>query len=94
VEPVEGDRDQPETIEAALAGVDRVFLLTTQSSRQPDWEHSVIWAAAGAGVAHLVKLSVFRAEEQSPLQFARQHGRRSGHLSSPALRRRSFAQCS
>lgn len=73
VEPVVGDLDRPETIEAALAGVDRVFLLTTQSSRQPDWERAVIAAAARAGVAHLVKLSVFRADERSPLRFARQH---------------------
>jgi uncharacterized protein YbjT (DUF2867 family) len=73
VEQVVGDLDRPETIEAALGGVDRLFLLTTQSSLQPDWERSVIAAAADAGVAHLVKLSVFRADEQSPLQFVRQH---------------------
>jgi uncharacterized protein YbjT (DUF2867 family) len=73
VEPVAGDLERPETIEAALAGVERVFLLTTQSGRQPDWERSVIGAAARAGVAHLVKLSVFRADERSPLRFARQH---------------------
>jgi uncharacterized protein YbjT (DUF2867 family) len=73
VERVVGDLNRPETIEAALAGVDRLFLLTTQSSRQPDWERTVIAAAARAGVAHVVKLSVFRADERSPLQFARQH---------------------
>src|SRR5215217_3104110 len=73
VEQGVGDLDRPETIEAALAGVDRLFLLTTQSDRQPDWERSVIGAAAGAGVAHLVKLTVFRADERSPLRFARQH---------------------
>lgn len=94
VEPVVGDLDRPETIEAALAGVDRVFLLTTQSSRQPDWERAVIAAAARAGVAHLVKLSVFRADERSPLRFARHIGRRSGHLSSLALPGRWFARCS
>ena len=73
VEQVVGDLDRPETIEAALGGVDRLFLLTTQSGRQPDWERAVIAAAAGAGVARVVKLSVFRADEQSPLRFARQH---------------------
>jgi uncharacterized protein YbjT (DUF2867 family) len=74
VDHVVGDLDRPETIEAALAGVERVFLLTTQSSRQPDWERGVIEAAARAGVAHAVKLSVFRADEASPLRIARQHG--------------------
>ncbi len=74
VEPVVGDLDRPETIAAALAGVDRVFLLTTQSAQQPQWEQGVIQAATRAGVGHLVKLSVFRADAQSPLQVARQHG--------------------
>ena len=74
VEHVVGDLERPETIAAALAGVDRVFLLTTQSSRQPEWERAVIGAAARTGVGQLVKLSVFRADEQSPLQVARQHG--------------------
>jgi uncharacterized protein YbjT (DUF2867 family) len=73
VEQVVGDLDRPETIEGALAGVDRLFLLTTQSSRQPDWERTVIAAAGDAGVAHIVKLSVFRADERSPLRFAHQH---------------------
>jgi uncharacterized protein YbjT (DUF2867 family) len=85
VEQVVGDLDRPETIEAALAGVDRLFLLTTQSSRQPDWERTVIAAAAGAGVAHLVKLSVFRADEQSPLRFARQHRQAEGALERSGL---------
>jgi uncharacterized protein YbjT (DUF2867 family) len=73
VEQVVGDLDRPETIETALAGVDRLFLLTTQSDRQPHWERTVIAAAAGARAAHIVKLSVFRADERSPLRFARQH---------------------
>jgi uncharacterized protein YbjT (DUF2867 family) len=74
IEQAVGELDRPETVEAALAGVDRVFLLTTQSSQQPKWERSVIEAATRAGVGHLVKLSVFRADERSPLQIARQHG--------------------
>jgi uncharacterized protein YbjT (DUF2867 family) len=74
VEQVVGDLNRPETIGAALAGVDRLFLVTTQSSRQPEWERSVIEAATRGGVGRIVKLSVFRADERSPLQIARQHG--------------------
>jgi uncharacterized protein YbjT (DUF2867 family) len=85
VEHVVGDLDRPETIAAALAGVDRVFLLTTQSSRQPEWERAVIGAAARAGVGQLVKLSVFRADEQSPLQVARQHGKAERVLAQSGL---------
>lgn len=73
VEHVVGDLDRPETLEAALAGVDRVFLLTRQSSRQPQQERNVIDAAVRSGARQLVKLSVFRADERSPLQIARQH---------------------
>jgi uncharacterized protein YbjT (DUF2867 family) len=73
VDPVGGDLDRPESIDAALAGVDRLFLLTTQSAHQPRWERDVIHAAARLGVERLVKLSVFRADEHSPLQIARQH---------------------
>jgi uncharacterized protein YbjT (DUF2867 family) len=85
VEHVVGDLDRPQTIAAALAGVDRVFLLTTQSSRQPEWERAVIGAAARAGVGQLVKLSVFRANEQSPLQVARQHGQAERVLAQSGL---------
>jgi uncharacterized protein YbjT (DUF2867 family) len=73
VEHVVGDLDQPETLEAALAGVESVFLLTRQSNRQPQQERNVIDAAVRSGARHLVKLSVFRADDRSPLQIARQH---------------------
>jgi uncharacterized protein YbjT (DUF2867 family) len=70
---VSADLDRPATVEAALDGVDRLFLLTRQTSRQLEQEQTVIAAAARAGVGRVVKLSVFRAEERSPLQIARQH---------------------
>jgi uncharacterized protein YbjT (DUF2867 family) len=74
VDYVVGDLDRPETVEAGLAGVDRVFLVTRQTTRQPEQERNLIDAAVRSGVRHLVKLSVFRADERSPLQIARQHG--------------------
>ena len=70
---VTADLDRPDTIDAALDGVDRLFLLTRQTSRQLEQEQAVIAAAARAGIGRVVKLSVFRAEERSPLQIARQH---------------------
>jgi uncharacterized protein YbjT (DUF2867 family) len=85
VDQVDGDLDRPESIEAALAGVDRLFLLTTQSSHQPRWERDVIHAAARVGVEHLVKLSVFRADEHSPLQIARHHWQAEQELAQSGL---------
>src|SRR5215207_1080647 len=73
VDRVTADLDRPETVDAALVGVDRLFLLTRQTSRQLAQERAVIAAAARAGVGRVVKLSVFRADERSPLQIARQH---------------------
>ena len=85
VELVVGDLDRPETLTAALAGVERVFLVTTQSTQQPDWERSVVHAAVRADIGHLVKLSAFRADEQSPLQVARQHGQAEQALEESGL---------
>jgi uncharacterized protein YbjT (DUF2867 family) len=73
VEHVVGDLDRPEFLPRALDGIDRVFLLTRQTSRQLDQELAVINAVAAAGVEQIVKLSVFRADDKSPLQIARQH---------------------
>jgi uncharacterized protein YbjT (DUF2867 family) len=75
VDVVIGDLDRPSTVVDALRGVDRVFLVTTQSARQVDWERAVVHAAADAGVDHVVKVSVFRADAGSSLQIARQHAR-------------------
>lgn len=74
VEHVVADLDDPETVEAAVDGADRVFLLTRQSARQPQQERAVVDAAVRSGARGLVKLSVFRASERSPLRIARQHG--------------------
>jgi uncharacterized protein YbjT (DUF2867 family) len=74
-ERVSADLDRPATVDAVLDGVDRLFLLTRQTSRQLAQEQAVIAAAARAGVGRVVKLSVFRADERSPLQIARQHRR-------------------
>jgi uncharacterized protein YbjT (DUF2867 family) len=68
-----GTLDRPDMIGASLTGIDRVFLLTSQTSRQPEHECAVIRAAARGQVRHVVKLSVFRADEHSSLQVARQH---------------------
>jgi uncharacterized protein YbjT (DUF2867 family) len=73
VDVVVGELDSAEALGAALSGVDRVFLLSRQGSRQPEQERGVVLAAVRACVRHVVKLSVFRADEASPLQIARQH---------------------
>jgi uncharacterized protein YbjT (DUF2867 family) len=68
-----GDLDRPETIVNSLRDVERVFLVTSQDRRQPEWEGHVIDAAREVGATRVVKLSVFRAARRSPLRIARQH---------------------
>jgi uncharacterized protein YbjT (DUF2867 family) len=64
-----GDYDDPESLAAAMAGVDRVFLASpgaqgaTPDGEQPmiRWERNVIDAAKAAGARYIVKLSVWNA---------------------------------
>jgi uncharacterized protein YbjT (DUF2867 family) len=85
VDYVSGDLDDPESLAAGLEGVNRVFLLTRQSSRQPEQERAFIDAAVRAGVRHVVKLSVFRADARSPLQIGRQHRQMERSVERPGL---------
>jgi uncharacterized protein YbjT (DUF2867 family) len=66
IEAVIGDLDKPETLPAALKGVDRVFLLTSPTERQAELERNVIAAAKNAGVSHIVKLSAIGAGPDAP----------------------------
>jgi uncharacterized protein YbjT (DUF2867 family) len=73
VEVVEGDFDRPETLLAALAGVERAFLLTHSSERAQAQQIAFVDAARQSGVAHVVKLSQFAADANAPDRFRRYH---------------------
>ncbi len=55
-EAVVGDLDRPETLPAALKGVERVFLVTPMDLKGGARGSAVIEAARTAGVGHIVKL--------------------------------------
>ncbi|MFB7668962.1 SDR family oxidoreductase [Kitasatospora sp. NPDC056138] len=58
VEVVFGDFDKPETLPAALDGIDHVFVVPPgYGSEGPVQERTLVEAARNAGVKHLVKLS-------------------------------------
>ncbi|MDQ4020813.1 MAG: SDR family oxidoreductase [Actinomycetota bacterium] len=67
------DLDDEATVAAALAGVDRAYLVTPSSERAQDQQVRFAELAADAGVRHLVKLSQFAADEDSPVRFLRYH---------------------
>lgn len=73
VEIVEGDFDRPETLLSALVNVDRAFLLTNSTERAEAQQLAFVDAAHQSGVNHIVKLSQFAADTQSPVRFLRYH---------------------
>jgi len=80
LEAVAGDFDQPETLVSAFAGGDRLFLLSPPHPNQVEREKAAIDAARGAGVSHVVALSVMGADRSSPSAFARWHADIDAHL--------------
>ena len=72
-EAVIGDFDDPASLDHALNGVERAFLLTPSSERAEAQQLAFVAAAQGAGVRHIVKLSQLAADEKSPVRFLRYH---------------------
>jgi uncharacterized protein YbjT (DUF2867 family) len=74
VEIAAGDMARPETLPAALRGVDRAMLISSSDPAMLEAQSNFIGAAAKAGVKHVVKLSGIMPEVDSPFRFARMHG--------------------
>jgi uncharacterized protein YbjT (DUF2867 family) len=74
VEIVEGDMARPETLPAALRGVDRAMLISSSDATMQEVQSNFIDAAKASGVKHVVKLSGIMPEVDSPFRFARMHG--------------------
>lgn len=50
VEAIVADFGAPETLDAALEGVERAFLVTPPDPREPEWESNFVDAARRTGV--------------------------------------------
>jgi uncharacterized protein YbjT (DUF2867 family) len=85
VEVVEGDMARPETLAAALRGIDRAMLISSSDPAMLDVQSNFIDAARQAGVAHVVKLSGIMPELDSPFRFARMHGQIEKHLEASGM---------
>jgi uncharacterized protein YbjT (DUF2867 family) len=70
---VVGNFDDPRSLEAALDGVTRAYLVTPSSPDAEAQQVRFAELAAAAGLERLVKLSQFAAEESSPVRFLRYH---------------------
>jgi uncharacterized protein YbjT (DUF2867 family) len=96
-EPVVAEMGDPKTLEPALAGVERAYLVSPVSPMQAEYEQVFVETAKAAGVQHVVKLSVIGASGESPLRFARNHAvveqaLRDSGLAWTFLRPNSFMQ--
>ncbi len=74
VELVVGDVEKPETWNAALQGVDKVFLLSPEGPQMAELHGKFAEAANNAGVRHLVRMSILVANPDSPLAIGKWHG--------------------
>lgn len=73
VEIVEGDFNAPESLVAALSGVERAFLLTPSSEHAEEQQINFVNAAGKSGITHVVKLSQLGADSNSSARFLRYH---------------------
>lgn len=74
VEVVAGDLDDPASLDAVLAGVERTFFVSAVDPAYRRRFQTFLDAARRAGVAHVVKFSALGASVDSPSELLRQHG--------------------
>lgn len=74
VETVPFDWDKPETFSPALKGVEKIFLLTPNTTdQQTRYTQALVEAAKKAGVKHIVRLSVMGADAEPGTLLGRMH---------------------
>jgi len=76
IEVAQGDFLHPDTLDAALQGIEKAFLVTSNDLRQVEMESNFVQAAQRAGVQHIVKISVMGAELDPALPSAFQQWHR------------------
>lgn len=85
VEAVRGDLGDRPSLEAAMAGVDRVFLLTFPSKTQREHGRNAVEAAVAAGVRSVVHLSTADANLTSAIPWASAPARTDAQLKTSGL---------
>lgn len=69
-----GDCSDPSSLDAALEGVDHLFVVLPAGPDQVELETNAIEAARRKGGVHVVKLSVIGADPEAPVRFGASHG--------------------
>jgi uncharacterized protein YbjT (DUF2867 family) len=86
VEIVQGDLEDPDSLDAALRGVDTAFLFPPATMRQVKQEANFIDAVQRAGTGRVVKLSLISADPKSPGPIPQWHGMAEKRLESSGVR--------
>jgi len=86
VETVMGDFAKPETLDAALRGIDTAFLLSSAAAQQVELQNAFIDACVRNGVKHVVKVSAIGADASSPCRFMRWHAETEAYLAASGMR--------
>jgi uncharacterized protein YbjT (DUF2867 family) len=73
VEVVTGDLADPRSLQAATAGAEKVFLLSSPHRDAVSWHRNAIDAARESGVELLVRSSILGADKDSPAEFVNAH---------------------
>jgi uncharacterized protein YbjT (DUF2867 family) len=73
VTPVDFEYTKPELLQKAVAGVDKLFLVTPFTPDQVELGARLVDAAKGAGVKHIVKVSAMGADFEPGIQLGRWH---------------------
>lgn len=85
VQIAQGDYERPDTLEAAMDGVEAVYLVAPASPDMVALEANVIEAAKRMGVRRVVKHSALGAAPDSPIPVARWHGESERRLAESGL---------
>ncbi|MEM7687519.1 MAG: SDR family oxidoreductase [Pseudomonadota bacterium] len=86
VEVVEGDLSNTKSLDRALQGVDRAFIVTAIVPNTVQLFQNFFNAARRAGTKHVVKFSGLGASTDSPSEVIRQHGASDDALRESGLR--------
>ncbi len=85
-EPVVASFEDADSLQRAMRGVARVFVLSPPGVRtMVDWQTRAVDAAAEAGVIHVVKLSSISADEDTEARIIRAHGEIERHIEASGL---------
>lgn len=81
-----GDLAEPASLDDALRGVERMYLVQPPGEHQAQHEVNALSAAERAGVYHVTKLGSFGQDAQAPVRFLRAHAEVTEHLQQSSLR--------